>query len=101
ASIEGNFTATASEKMQLFTFDDLTKGKSPVVLPSKEKVGAALKRVEKDEKTWEFEIELTYPPNIPKFESFESWTNDNRLRLVSPGGAKTFTTEDFELLVQG
>ena len=101
ATIEGNFNVTASEKMLAFTFDDLTKGKSVIALPAKDKVIATLKRVEKDEKTWEFEIELNYPPNIPKFESFESWTMENRLRLVSPDPAKSFSPDDHEILVQG
>jgi len=101
AKVEGNFTVAASEKMLAFTFDDLTKGKSPVTTPTKEKVAGTLKRVEKDEKSWEFEVELNYPAIGPKFESFESWTHENRLRLVSPEGAKSFTTEDFELLLQG
>ena len=100
-TIEGNFTVTASEKMLAFAFDDLTKGKTAIVLPAKEKVSATLKRVEKDEKTWEFEIELNYPPNLPKFESFESWTNENRLRLVSPDAAKSFAPDDHEILTQG
>jgi hypothetical protein len=101
ATIEGNFTVTASETMLAFTFDDLTKGKTASALPVKEKVSATLKRVEKDEKTWEFEIELNYPPNLPKFESFESWTFDNRMRLFSPDAAKSFAPDDHEILTQG
>jgi hypothetical protein len=101
AQIEGAFTVTASEKMLAFTFDDLSKGKTPVAAAAKDKVAASLRRVEKDEKTWEVEIELNYPPNLPRFESFESWTHENRLRLVSPDPAKSFATDDFELLVQG
>ncbi|HEY2908710.1 MAG TPA: hypothetical protein VGI99_00600, partial [Gemmataceae bacterium] len=100
AEISGNFTVTASEKMLAFTFDDLTKGKTPVVLPAKDKVAAILKRVEKDENTWEFEIELSYPPKLPQFESFESWTTENRMRLVSPDG-RPFTTTDHEIQVNG
>ncbi|HXD87709.1 MAG TPA: hypothetical protein VN641_14530 [Urbifossiella sp.] len=100
AEIAGNFTVTASDKMLAFTFDDLTKGKTPVILPAKDKVAAILKRVEKDESTWEFEIELTYPQKLPQFESFESWTTENRMRLVSPGG-RPFTTTDHEIQVNG
>src|SRR5205823_12532400 len=53
------------------------------------------------EKTWEFELELTYPPGIPQFESFESWTIANRIRLVSPDGAKSFATDDYEIQTVG
>lgn len=102
ALLEGQFAVTASEKMLTFKFDDLTpQGKKAVPLPVREKVAAVLKRVEKDEATWEFEVELTYPPDLPKFESFESWTTENRARLVAPGGDKTFSTDDYELYTSG
>lgn len=99
--LEGQFTVTASAKMLAFTFPDLTKGKTPVALPPQEKVAATLKRVEKDEKTWEFELELTYPPDIPPFESFESWTAENRARLVSPGGGRSFAPDDYQIQTVG
>ena len=101
AVLEGHFTVTASEKMLAFTFDDLTKGKTAIALAAQDKVVASLKSVEKDEKTWEFKIELSYPANIPKFESFESWTTENRLRLVSPNAAKSFAPSDHEILMDG
>ncbi|MDB5311830.1 MAG: hypothetical protein JWO38_6032 [Gemmataceae bacterium] len=100
ALLRGHFRVTASEKMLTFRFPDLT-AKPPVALPPQEKVAATLKRVEKDEKVWEFEIELGYPADIPKFESFESWTTENRLRLVSPEGAKTFAPDDYEIQTIG
>lgn len=101
AVLQGQFAVTASEQMLTFKFDDLSKGKTAVALPAREKVAAVLKRVEKDETTWEFEVGLTYPPGLPTFESFESWTTENRARLVAPGGAKTFTTDNFEIYTAG
>jgi hypothetical protein len=105
AAIDGKFSVTASESMLAYRFEDLTKGKadvSPLNEKKREKnpVIATLKRVEKDEKTWEFELELVYPSNIPKFESFESWTHENRVRLESPAG-NTFSADDHEILTQG
>ena len=83
ALLRGHFTVTASAKMLAFTFD------KPAAKGAKvegEKVEAVLKRFAKDEDTWEAEVELTYPPAIPVFESFETWTTENRLRLESPDG---------------
>lgn len=100
ATLEGKFTITASESMLPFEFDDLTKGKTTVPAPTKSKVAANLKSVEKDEQTWEFRIELDYPPNLPKFESFESWTHENRLRLLGPN-KQSFSPDDSEVLTQG
>lgn len=100
ASLDGSFTITASASMLAFVFADLTKGKTAVESPTKSKVAASLKSVEKDEQTWEFRIELDYPANLPKFESFESWTHENRLRLLGPD-KKAFTPDDSEVLTQG
>lgn len=100
ALLEGQFRVTASDKMLAFKFDDLTKGQAAVALPPKEKVTATLRRVEKDEKTWEFALDLAYPPDLPAFESFESWTAENRVRLVSPAN-KVFATADYEIQSSG
>lgn len=100
ADIRGNFTITASPNMLAFECADLTKGKSAVDLPKQGGVSAVLKSVEKDEDTWEYRLELDYPPNLPKFESFESWTHLNRLRLIDAGG-KSFAPDDSEVLTQG
>ena len=100
ATLEGNFTVTASEKMLAFEFNDLTKGKTAVPAGTKDKVTASLKAVEKDEGVWEFRLELDYPKGLPSFESFESWTHLNTLRLLGPGG-KTFAPDDNEVLTQG
>lgn len=100
ANISGNFTITASPKMLSFECADLTKGKSAVDLPKQAGVAAVLKSVEKDDDTWEYRLELDYPPNLPKFESFESWTHLNRLRLIGPGN-KSFVPDDSEVLTQG
>jgi hypothetical protein len=99
ATLDGYFTVTASAKMLSFRFPDLT-AKTPVTLPSQETVTPVLKRFTKDENTWEAELELTYPPTVPVFESFESWTTENRARLVSPEG-KSFTPREYATSTTG
>ncbi|MBX9626943.1 MAG: hypothetical protein K2X82_24290 [Gemmataceae bacterium] len=91
-TLKGYFTVVASEKFLTFRFADLT-GKPPVALPAQEGVTATLRRLGKDEGTWEVEVVLTYPPTIPEFESFEAWAAGNRVVLVSPDGTKVFAPE--------
>lgn len=100
ALMAGSFTVTASDKMLSFRFPDLT-AKAPVTLPPQGNVAAVLRRFEKDENTWEAEVELTYPPTIPEFESFETWTTENRLRLVSPDGSKSYPPDSHAINAVG
>ncbi|HUR53484.1 MAG TPA: hypothetical protein VMZ71_05110 [Gemmataceae bacterium] len=97
AVLAGHYSVIAADRMLAFSFDTLT-AKLPVTPPAQDGVTAILKRIEKDEKTWEVEIELKYPPGGPEFESFEAdaWLSENTLRLVSPDKSKTFRPDDYE-----
>jgi hypothetical protein len=94
--LAGEFTVTAAEKILPFTFA-APGGKLPAA-ETKDGVTAALKRVRKQEDTWEIALEVTYPPKQPIFESFQGewWLRDNRLVLRSPAG-KTFPIDDYEI----
>jgi hypothetical protein len=94
AALNGRFHVIASEKMLPFRFGSLT-AKGAVTVPAQEKVEAVLKSFAKDEDTWIAEIELTYPPEIPEFESFETWAAGNRLRLIAPDSDKTFAPTSY------
>jgi hypothetical protein len=98
--LKGHFTVVASEKWLTFRFPDLA-AKPPVALPAQERVTAALRRFGRDEETWEAEVELTYPPTIPEFESFEAWAAGNRVRLVSPDGTKLFPPDSRNVSAAG
>lgn len=94
-TLAGSFTVTAADKLLAFAFDSSGK------LPAEQKDGgvtAVLKRVQKKDDTWEVEVEVTYPPNQPAFESFQGewWLRDNRLVVRSPGG-KSFVIGDYEV----
>jgi hypothetical protein len=107
AVLAGDFAVTAAPEMLAFRFPDLT-AKLPAVgeLPGdaagrvKGRVAASLRRFDfdADTRTWEAELELNYPPDHPAFESFEAdwWLSENRLRLVAPGGARSFDVESYE-----
>jgi hypothetical protein len=92
-SLSGSITVTAAEKMLRITFDDLA-AKQPT--KTVEKVTVTLVKWEKIDDLWEARVELTYPPGMPEFESFEaeSWLRDNACRLVSPDRSKSFDAKD-------
>jgi hypothetical protein len=100
AALAGKFRVTASEKMLSFRFDKLA-AKAPTAAPTRDKVEAVLSGFAKDEDTWTAEIELTYPPEIPEFESFETWAAGNRIRLVAPDGSKTFEPTSYAVNAVG
>lgn len=94
-TLAGSFTVTAADKLLAFAFDSSGK------LPAEQKEGevtAVFKRLQKKDDTWEIEVEVTYPPNQPAFESFQGewWLRDNRLVVRSPGG-KSFVIGDYEV----
>ncbi|HVK19513.1 MAG TPA: hypothetical protein VM533_21440 [Fimbriiglobus sp.] len=97
--LAGTFTVTSSERMLPFAFD--LGGKTPVTLPAQEGVSATLRRFEKVDDRWEAELEMTYPPGQPEFESFESWVTENRARLVGPDKAKSLDPTDYDIPEQG
>jgi hypothetical protein len=86
---------TAADKMLAFAFD--SDGKLPIE-QKQDGVTAVLKRLQKKDDTWEAEVEVTYPPNQPIFESFQGewWLRDNRLIVRAPGG-KSFVIDDYEV----
>ncbi|HYH66016.1 MAG TPA: hypothetical protein VD866_15065 [Urbifossiella sp.] len=99
--LKGSFAVTASEKLLDFRFDVAAKKAAPVV---KEGVSAALIDWSRDGSVWAAEVELTYPPTLPEFESFEasSFTSANEVRLVAPGpSGKRFAPESQAVGVVG
>jgi hypothetical protein len=83
-----------------FVFDDLARPR-PIRPPAQEGVTVALRRFEKADDRWEAELELLYPPDQPKFESFETWVTENRARLIAPDKAKVLEPLDYDVPEQG
>jgi hypothetical protein len=91
AVLAGSYRVTAAEETLRFSFDDL--GKFPVAR-NHGGVSVNIKSFAKVGTFWIADIDLSYPPDGPVFESFEnSWLSRNRLTLVSPDGKKHTTTE--------
>lgn len=98
AIVAGEFTITFAERMLVFRFDDLT------ALPAEfaqEGVRLILQKPEKVNNRWFVNVKVTYPPDQPEFESFESWLHGNRITLIAPGGEQEFSTDDYSLTDQG
>lgn len=97
ATLGGVFTVTAADKLLSFAFA-APGGKLPAAQKADD-VSAALKRVERKDGSWEVEVEVTYPPGQPLFESFQGewWLRDNRLQLVDATG-KAVAVDDYEVL---
>lgn len=97
--LTGSFTVTAAPGVLPFTFVDLLKpgtGSLPSTVDAGG-VSARLVRFEKLGDQWEAEVSAAYPPSHPEFESFESWTANNRAQLVSADGTKRLSPMDFEI----
>ena len=96
-ALAGAFTVTAADKMLEFAFP-APGGKLPAEQKNATGVSASLRRVQKKENTWEIEVEVTYPPNPPLFESNQGewWLRDNRLAVRNRTG-KSFVIDDYEI----
>lgn len=97
--LNGVFTVTAAPGMLPFAFTDLTQPGMGTLPPGIDTtaVSARLVRFEKLDDRWEAEISTTYPLGHPEFESFESWTANNRAQLIGPDGTKRLRPIDFEI----
>jgi hypothetical protein len=106
--LEGEYTVTAAAEMLPFKFDPSAKlpaaGELPPAVAARVKgqVTATLMKwaFDRDTKTWEARIELTYPADQPVFESFESWLGENKLRLTGPDG-KVFAPDGYNVSTSG
>lgn len=98
AAIAGEFTVTAAPKMLVFEFDDLVK------LPATKEIDgvkATLAKVLKRDAVWELQLTVGYPSDPPSFESFESWTNRNEIRLLAPNGRAAEGIENQDVVSTG
>lgn len=91
-TLEGSFTVTASPKMLAFSFDDFTK--LPVEKTQSD-VSVTLGKFALKGDRWSADLKLHYPESHPEFESFESWTDSNKLKLISADRTKSYLPETF------
>ena len=80
--LDVGFTVTAADHWLTFTVPDLRDPKPQ----TQAGVTLAPKPARPLDTVVEFRLDLLYPDGHPEFESFESWTANNRCRLVHPDG---------------
>jgi hypothetical protein len=98
AKFAGEFTVTAAPKMLAFAFDDFAK------LPATKEIDgvkATLAKILKRDEVWELQLTVEYPAAPPSFESFESWTNRNAIRLVAPNKTQAIEVENSDVTATG
>jgi hypothetical protein len=83
-SISGTLSMIGSAKMLSFTFDKLAKGETQ----TQENVQVTLKNFIEGKELWTVDVGLKYPPDGPKFESFQTWLLNNQAYLVHKSGKR-------------
>lgn len=96
ASFIGEFTVTASPRMLAFEFADLTKLPATTTIDG---VKATLSKIVKRESVWELQFTVEYPNEPPVFESFESWTDRNTVRLIAAEGRQISEPDNQDLIM--
>ena len=81
--LKGLLLVIGASSMLRFTFDDLA-----IVKSTQEKVTVAIARLSVKGDPWTLQVELTYPPGGPRFESYQSWLTQNQIALVSKDGKR-------------
>lgn len=94
AKFAGEFTVTAAPKMLAFGFDDFSN--LPVTREI-DGVKATITKILKREEVWEIQLTVEYPAAPPNFESFESWTTRNAIRLVAPNKTQAIEVENSDV----
>jgi hypothetical protein len=75
--LKGELSVVTPVKMLTFTFDNLNKTGTQV----KGGVSMRLVQVKSDDDPWDIEVELEYPKEGPRFESYQSWLVNNTIYL--------------------
>jgi hypothetical protein len=75
--LKGALSVVTPVKMLTFTVDSLNK----VGAQTKDGVTMRLAKVNSDDDPWDIDIELAYPKQGPRFESYQSWLVNNSIYL--------------------
>src|SRR5262249_51729237 len=85
--LKGTINVVGPTKMLTFAFDKLSKieKKAQIRRAEQDGVNVLLRKFliegENDDPLWTAELQLDYPPDGPKFESFQSWIVNNEVYL--------------------
>ena len=93
--LAGTFRLIAAEKMLAIEFKDLTGAKPQT--ETVDGVSVTLHPMTAFPKRVQFTVGLEYPDGHPTFESFQSWTGANVLRLFAPTTPAGMTTDKYSI----
>jgi len=85
-SFTGKLSFVGPTRMLVFTFNDL----KPTGLPVQEKEGVTVQmaRIVVTADRWSVDVNIQNPPGGPEFESFQSWLQNNEIRLEKGKGGE-------------
>jgi hypothetical protein len=84
--LKGSLALIGPSKLLTVTLDTLAKGEKK----KQHGVTVAVEELNMEDDRWTVGIQLDYPEDGPKFESFQSWLVYNRIELESKKGDKPF-----------
>jgi len=84
--LEGAFRVIGPSKMLTFTFPALKPIKSAPIRQEQEGVTVSLTRIAVKSDRWTFDVLIENPPGGPKFESYQSWLDNNQIYLQKGTG---------------
>jgi hypothetical protein len=93
AKLTGEFVVTASPKMIVANFDDLS-AKLPLTKEI-DGVRITLAKFNLGKPRVDVDVRLEYPDSHPQFESFESWADRNTATLIAPDRTKIYLPDNF------
>jgi hypothetical protein len=100
AVLEGNLWAVGPEAMHDFVFKDLTSlaAKAPPLTQTRDGTRVAVHRARFSRDVLSVEVEIENPKEGPVLESFQSWLDNNRIRLVEARTKRPLAPESNEVL---
>lgn len=84
--LQGTFRMIGPSKMLTFTFPALKPLKNEPIRLEIEGVKVSLTRIAAQSSRWTFDVLIDNPPGGPRFESYQSWLDNNQISLEKGTG---------------
>ncbi len=84
--LKGTFRVIGPSKMLTFLFPALKPIKNAAIRLEREGVTVSLTRIAVKSERWTFDVLIENPPGGPKFESYQSWLDNNQIYLEKGEG---------------
>jgi hypothetical protein len=84
--LQGTFRVIGPSKMLTFTFPARKPIKNDPIRQEKEGVAVSLTKIAAKSDRWTFDVLIENPPGGPRFESYQSWLDNNQIYLEKGTG---------------